>query len=84
MQADGYAIIPEVQKYYKNLDITQELLDKVHTLHYGYVNCNGLGTYANMLPNLKKIKGDDFDDLFDGAFLEALKKCNIVLEDTGY
>ena len=37
-----------------------------------------------LLPNLKKIKGDNFDDLFDEAFLEALKKRNIVLEDTGY
>ena len=108
VQADGYEIIPEVQKYYKNLDITQALLDKVHTLHYGYVYCNDLGTYENMwpnfdagcdqmlevslkavkdlelLPNLKKIKGDNFEDLFDEAFLEALQKRGIVLEDTGY
>jgi len=33
VEDDGYAVIPEVKKYFKNLDIPKELLEKVTTLY---------------------------------------------------
>ena len=108
MDADGYEIIPEVQKYYQNLDISQEDLDKVHTLKYGYFYCNDLETYANMwpnfdagcdqmlnvtsaaikdltlLPNLKKITGDNFADLLDEDFIQALHKHGVEVDETSF
>lgn len=51
---DGYAVIPEVKKYFKNLDIPHELLQKVTVLTVSYLS----ETYNHLWPFCDPGSGD--------------------------
>lgn len=67
-ESDGYEIIPEVQKFFKNLDISKELLEKVETIT---IDETGLDCpYEDMWPFFDPGSGD-----------ELLKVSNKMVED---
>ncbi|WP_324028215.1 hypothetical protein QSV08_09870 [Maribacter sp. BPC-D8] len=70
IEDEGYEVIPEVKKYFKNLDIPIELLAEVHTLYQD----SGLGGGSEFMYNLQPFWDPGCGD-------EVFKLTNKAIED---
>lgn len=73
IESDGYKIIPEVKKYFQNLDIAQELLEQIETLDID----NEYGGMEDILDNMWRFWDPGCGD-------EILYLSNKTIEDIKY
>ncbi len=80
VEIDGYEIIPEVETYFKNLSISDELLAKVETLHQSSGLDGGSAFIYHLYPFWDPGSGDEAIPVSDKAItdLELLPNLNSI------